>query len=205
MKTLPILAAAAAVSALCVTGASAQQMGDWRFGVGIANVNPKSDNGTLTPGAVTVDDNTQISFTAAYFFRDNLGIELLAATPFEHDISIAGLGGIGSTKHLPPTLSLVYYFPTAGTVTPFVGAGINYTTFFDEEASGAIAGQDLSIDDSFGFALQAGVEFALTDRSALRLDARYIDIEADVSLDGANIGTVEIDPVVLGVSYIMNF
>ena len=54
--------------------------------------------------------NTRPTITGEYFLKDNLGIEVLAALPFQHDINVVGVGKVGSTKHLPPTVSLQYYF-----------------------------------------------------------------------------------------------
>lgn len=200
-RSASILAlATASFCSVLAAPAFAQSQGDWTFGVGIINVNPKSDNGTLAGAAATIDDDTQISFTAEYFIRDNIGIELLAATPFEHDINIAGVGS-ASAKQLPPTLSVNYHFPTKGKVKPFIGAGINYTTFFEEKtALGA-----LKLDDSWGFALQAGADWQVSDKGALRLNVRYMDIETDATLNGTAIGTAEIDPVTIGVSYVHRF
>jgi outer membrane protein len=196
--------AALALTAALVTlsgPAFAQSQGDWTLGLGIGNVNPKSDNGTLAGGAATVDSDTRPTITGEYFIRDNLGIELLAATPFEHEVSIAGIGTAGTVKHLPPTLSLNYHFPTNSAFKPFVGVGINYTTFFSE--SSALG--DLKVDDSWGLAVQAGLDYEINAKGAIRFNVRYINIESDVSLNGANIGTVEIDPVVIGAAYVFKF
>ncbi len=198
-RSASILALATACTVLAVP-AFAQSKGDWTFGVGVINVNPKSDNGTLAGGATTLTDDTQISLTVEYFIRDNIGIELLAATPFEHDINIAGVGS-ATAKQLPPTLSINYHFPTKGKIKPFVGAGINYTTFFEEETALGV----LELKDSWGFALQAGADWQVSDKGALRLNVRYMDIDSDAYLGGASIGTAEIDPVTIGVSYVHRF
>lgn len=186
--------------------AFAQQAGEWTFGVGAHQVNPKSDNGSVVGGTLDVEvgSNVRPTITAEYFVRDNLGIEVLASWPFEHDISIAGLGQVGSTKHLPPTVSLQYHFGE-GTVKPFVGAGINYTLFMSEDTEGALAGSELELDDSFGLALHAGIDFKVGEKGAIRIDARWIDIDTDAKLDGADIGTVNIDPLVYGAAYVFQF
>jgi outer membrane protein len=186
--------------------AFAQQAGEWTIGIGAHNVDPKSDNGSLVNGAldVEVDSDIKPTITAEYFVRDNLGIEILAAWPFEHDISIKGLGRVGSTKHLPPTISLQYHFGH-GTVKPFLGAGINYTRFGSEETSGPLAGAELELDDSFGIAAHAGIDFEVGERSMIRIDARWIDIDTDVTLNGVEIGEVNIDPIVYGAAYVIKF
>ncbi|MCO4759351.1 MAG: outer membrane beta-barrel protein, partial [Oceanospirillaceae bacterium] len=123
----------------------------------------------------------------------------LAATPFKHNITANG-AKIGDTKQLPPTLSLQYYpMDTQSALQPYVGVGVNYTTFFSEESTLG----NLKLDDSWGLAAQAGVDYAVSDNVVLNAAVWYIDIDSDASLNGADIGTVEIDPWVymVGVGY----
>ena len=210
MNTLRI--ALAATLALAATPALAQSAGSWTFGVGAHNVAPKSDNGTLTAtplGNLKMDvgSNVRPTITAEYFVRDNLGVEVLAALPFQHDISVVGVGKVGSTKHLPPTVSLQYHFGQ-GKVKPFVGVGLNYTTFFSTKSEGAIAGTNLDLSDSWGLAAHLGVDFKVGEKGAIRIDYRKIDIDTKVKLNGANLGTkntVNIDPSVYGIAYVFSF
>lgn len=199
------LAAALALAGLAMP-AFAQEAGTWTVGIGAHQVNPKSDNGSLVGGTLDVEvgSNVRPTITAEYFIRDNLGIEVLASWPFEHDIDINGLGNVGSTKHLPPTISIQYHFGE-GKVRPFLGAGVNYTYFFSEDTTGALAGNDLELDSSFGLAAHAGLDFKVGDKGSVRVDARWIDIDTDVKLNGTGIGTVNIDPLVYGVAYVMEF
>ena len=184
----------------------AQSQGEWTLGFGLANVNPKSDNGTLTGGTVPVDigDNTRPSITFESFIRDNIGIEVLAATPFRHSIKSGGTE-IGTVKHLPPVVSLQYHFDATPQFKPFVGVGVNFTGFWDGTARGPLAGNDLRVKNSWGLAAHLGADWWINERAAIRGDVRWIDINSDVELNGANIGEVEIDPVVVGVSYVMKF
>ncbi|MEX0309914.1 MAG: OmpW family protein [Tateyamaria sp.] len=198
--TLFVTTAFVAVATLA-TGALAQNQGDWTFGVGVGAVLPKSDNGILNGAEADIDDGFALTLTGEYFFRDNWGIELLAATPFSHDISLAGVGFAGSVEHLPPTLSINYHVPTDANWKPYFGIGVNYTTFFDEESPLG----NLELDDSWGVSVQAGIDFALSDREAFRTNIRWIDIDSDVTLNGAHIGTAEIDPVVVSFAYVRQF
>ena len=63
----------------------------------------------------------------------------LGCTTLEHDIEGAGGldgSGLGTTKHLPPTLFAQYMIPCCGErVQPFVSLGVNYTIFFEEAGS----------------------------------------------------------------------
>ena len=192
----------AALSALALSTpmALAQSAGDITVGIGVGTVDPTSGNGTLAGQPTDVDSGTAVVFTAEYFIKDNLGIELLAATPFNHSATISGVGTV-ATKQLPPTLSLNYHFANDSKWTPYVGVGVNYTTFFEENS----ALGNVALDDSFGLAAQVGVDYALSDKDAVRATLRYIDIDTDARLNGAPIGTANIDPLVYSFSYVRKF
>ena len=188
-----VLAAVIGLGSMFGAAAHAQEAGDWIVRVGLGNVDPKSDNGDVA----SVDSGVAAVFNATYMMTNNIGIELLAATPFEHDIKLAADGTrVGQTKHLPPTLSVQYHFDTDSAFKPYVGAGLNYTLFFDERTSGPLAGTDLELDDSFGIAAQVGTDWNISDTMFANLDVRWINIETDAELDGAPLETVEIDPIV---------
>lgn len=203
-KTLTTLTLAALLGTAAVP-ALAQSKGDFTIGIGVHSVTPDSGASQTAAGPIDVDANIRPTITGEYFIADNVGIELLAAWPFEHDINLVGTGKIGSTKHLPPTLSLQYHFANNSPVTPFIGAGINYTYFFDDTATGPLAGTSLDLSDSWGYALHAGLDYAISPKGALRADVRYIDIETDVKVGGTPIGKVKIDPWVFGVAYVHKF
>ena len=189
------------VALLLVASMSAQyaSASDWFIRVGASSVNPKSDTGKLAGLDSSMSSNTQLGLTAGYFFMPNMAVELLASTPFTHDVSLAGLGKVGETKHLPPTLSVQYYFNAEGKVSPFVGAGLNYTWTFVDKATGPLTGHQLKVGNSFGLAAQAGLRFALSNKWDIVADARWMDIDADVRLNGADIGTATVDPMVYSI------
>ncbi|MGP4787597.1 OmpW/AlkL family protein [Psychrobacter sp. 1Y11] len=202
----------AAATTLTMTSAFAVPAGTWTVAAGAHMVDPKSDNGTLADGAfsVEVDDDIRPTVSGEYFVANNVGIELLAAIPFHHDITLTDANGNkvdAKTQHLPPTLSLQYHFDDYNlpmNVKPFVGVGVNYTTFFKERIYLG-NGNDLDIDDSVGVAGHIGVDIPFTPTEAFRIDARYMDIEPDVSLNGDDIGSVDISPWVYGVAFVKSF
>lgn len=199
----------AAVAAGLSMTAMAETAGTWTVGVGAGYVDPESSNGKLLDGALSVDVDSDVrpTLTAEYFVADNVGVELLAALPFHHDIDLKDAAGNvtkAKTQHLPPTLSLQYHFDNVhANMKPFVGVGANYTTFFKERSG--IPGSKLEIKDSWGVAGHAGVDFKINETDAVRIDARYIDLEPDVKLDGDKIGKAEINPWVYGISYVQRF
>ncbi|MGP4713163.1 MULTISPECIES: OmpW/AlkL family protein [unclassified Psychrobacter] len=200
----------ATATAMMMTTAFAVPVGTWTLGAGAHGVVPKSDNGTLLNGAlsVDVDDDIRPTLTGEYFIANNVGIELLAAIPFHHDITLTDAGGNqidAKTQHLPPTLSVQYHFDNSMmpmNIKPFVGVGVNYTTFFKERIG---TGDDLELDDSVGVAGHVGVDIPFTPTESFRIDARYMDIETDVKLNGNDIGSVDIDPWVYGVAFVKQF
>lgn len=195
------------VAALIFTAvpAFAFEKGDWAVGVGVHQVNPDSNNGSLAGGALNtdVDSATNLSFTGEYFLSDQWGLEVLAALPFEHDVKLNGVE-MASVKQLPPTFSLQYHFK-GEKVRPFVGLGLNYTTFFSIKEKGPLAGNNLDLDSSWGLAAHAGLDFAVNDNQFIRVDIRKIDIDSKVKLNGSDIGTVNIDPLVYGAAYVWVF
>jgi outer membrane protein len=146
---------------------------------------------------VEVDSATNLSITAEYLFSDSLGLELLASLPFKHDITLNSADA-GDVTHLPPTLSLQYHFMPEAILSPYVGLGINFTYIFSEDSAGPIAGTDLNLKNSLGLAAHAGVDYKFSDTWFAGIDARWMDIDADVTVNGTDVGTANIDPLILG-------
>lgn len=188
--------------------------------VGTATVAPdESTSNIVVDGndlgvALDIDNNTQLGLNFAWFFADNMNVEVLAATPFKHDVNFSvadplGTGDqLGEVTHLPPTVTVNYYFnDPSSAFQPYVGVGLNYTFIFDEEftaANEAIGLADLSLDNSFGLAAQFGVDYMLNDKWFLNGSVRWIDIDSEASfnLNGTAgvVDSIEIDPLVYTVS-----
>lgn len=176
----------------------------WSFKFAASQVGPKSNNGLLA-GALESEVSSEIGFTPSieYTFSPHWVGELLLAIPFEHEVEVTG-GELSNSKvasftHLPPTVSAKYVFTPNASFTPYVGFGLNFTLVFDEETTGALEGTDLSGDNSFGLAANIGFEYRLPNsRWGISGDVRYIEIESDLTLDGADIGTLVVDPLVIG-------
>lgn len=174
--------------------ATAFDPGDWLVRVGASYVSPASDNHET----VSVGSATSATINFSYMMTDCWALELLAAYPFKHDLDLQDGTKIGSTKQLPPTLSLQYHFRPTEKLQPYLGIGVNYTTFSDEKTTGPLAGTDLNLGDSWGLAGQAGFDILLNDNVFFNLDVRYIDIDTKAKLDDVSIGKVKVDPWVVG-------
>jgi len=226
-----LLSVALVSLALAAPLAHAHEAGDIILRAGAITVNPKDDSssvkvdqgplaGANLGGKATLNSDTQLGLNFAYMITNNWGIELLAATPFEHDVKLKGTalgaanGKLGSLKHLPPTLSVVYY-PLDGksAFQPYVGAGINYTWIYDEHVSSQAQANGFSnfkASNSWGMAFQVGADYMITDNIMLNAQLRYIDIDtrATVENDAVAPGTrarvnVDVDPFIymVGLGY----
>ena len=175
--------------------AIAHETGDWLVRFGASDIEPKSDNHDV----VAVDNAWGATINFSYMVTDNWAVELLAAYPYKHDIELKDGTKVGSTKHLPPTVSLQYHFLPAAKVQPYIGIGVNYTDFFSEKTTGPLDGTDLKLGSSWGLSGEIGVDIPFNDKWFFNLDVKYIDIETKAKLDGASLGDVAIDPWVYGV------
>jgi outer membrane protein len=207
--------------------AHAHQAGDIIVRAGAITVDPQESSSDIWVGALgtdvagtkaTLDSDTQLGLNFAYMLTNNIGIELLAATPFSHNVGVKGMpggfaglnGNLGELKHLPPTLSVLYYpLDASSAFQPYVGAGINYTWFFDTKLSSEAEGKGFSgldMKDSWGLAAQVGMDYMLTDNIMLNAQVRYIDIETTgtTNFGGSKVKVdVDVDPLVymVGLGY----
>lgn len=206
----PLLSLALIIALGISAPSLAVQQGDFLVRAGVANVSPtgKSDEITgIAAGAkVEADSGTSLGLTLTYMATDNIGIGVLAAWPFSHDIkakgSIAALGKVAETDQLPPTVTLQWHFTPQSKVRPFVGAGVNYTTFFNTKTTGALTDVGLDLDSSWGLAAEAGVDVDINSDWFVSGQVWYLDIDSEATIgDGIGKYDVAIDPwvVMLGI------
>ncbi|KKO47164.1 membrane protein [Arsukibacterium ikkense] len=209
--------------------AAAPAFADFSINIGAINVAPDDSSSSLNvieqvaglpngSTALAVNSNTQLGLTFDYRIKPNWAVQLIAATPFSHDISVKGsaIDGlkVGKTKHLPPTLLAQYHFmPEHHTFDPFVGVGVNYTIFFDEQidnqlkdalqalnVTGPNDSVTLKAKNSYGLALQAGVNIKLNDTLGIHMMLSKMDIDTTgrVQVNGSTVQSVNIniDPYV---------
>ncbi|CAB3699324.1 OmpW/AlkL family protein [Paraburkholderia rhynchosiae] len=159
-------------------------------------------SGTMSALNVSVNNAIVPELDLTYMIRDYLGVELILGTS-RHQLT-SSIGALGGVNVLPPTLLLQYHFNHAGRVRPYVGAGLNYTLFYDNGLHAG--GQPVSITNhSFGPALQAGVDVQVTKSLFVNADIKKIWMHTDASLRGEALGRVSIDPVVVGLGVGMRF
>ena len=183
----------AAAIGMLVAGQVAAQESPWL--VRARAVQLDMANKDSTGLSLNVNDKTIGEVDVSYFLNKNVAAELILTLPQRQTV-YAGTAGIGNFKHLPPTLTLQYHFTDLGAYKPYVGAGLNYTKI---TGTNLTTGHTLD-DSSYGAAFQAGVDVPLTKQVSLNFDVKKVYIKTDVySSAGANVGTLKLDPTLIGV------
>lgn len=200
------MTAAHAEAAPAVTGADssgALHAGDWLVRLRAISIQPQvRSSETLDALNTGVNNATVPELDFTYMIRDDIGVELILGTS-RHQVT-SSLGDLGGVGVLPPTLLLQYHFNHAGRVRPYVGAGINYTLFYNNGLHAG--GQSISVDNhSFGPALQAGVDVQVTKKLFVNADIKKIWMKTGASMGGQSLGTLHIDPLVVGIGVGMKF
>jgi len=174
-------------------GLAQAAQGDWLMRARVINIDPDASS-----SALNLDVNSKVApeLDFSYFLTNNLALELILATR-EHDVT-SNAASVGSVSLLPPTLTLQYHFAPGGNVRPYVGAGLNYTRFYDINLGNGTLTVDKS---SFGPALQLGVDIPLNKRVFLNLDLKKIWIDTDVKAvgTGALAANLKINPLIFGI------
>lgn len=194
------LAAAASLAAPMLAQA---QNAPWL--VRVRAVNLDSANKDDTGLGLTINNKVIPEVDISYFFSPNLAAELILTYPQKHTLSASGTE-IGTLKHLPPTLTVQYHFPM-GAAKPYLGAGVNYTHFSNVNITDpTLASVGADIDrNSWGLALQAGLDYEISKNVYLNLDIKKVQIRTDVSSFGTKVGTFKVDPLLVGVGVGMRF
>ena len=176
--------------------------GDWIVRVRATYL--KSANKDDTGLKLSINDKTLPELDITRFFTPNLAAELVLTYPQRQTLSAGGTP-IGSLKHLPPTLTLQYHVTGLGALRPYAGAGVNWTHFSDVrfDAATTTALHPSIKKDSFGAALQAGLDVPVGGGWLLNADAKWVQIKTDVSSAGTKVGTFKVNPwlLSLGVGY----
>ncbi|TXJ10152.1 MAG: OmpW family protein [Acinetobacter sp.] len=174
--------------------------------VGVSVLNPTGES-DLAGGAVKDARATnEVNFTPSLDYRianTPFSVELLLAAPFDQQVKVGGLGEIAELKHLPPTITAKYHLPTFSGFTPYAGVGVTVFVPWNEDSP---LGK-LEADLAAGAAAQVGFNFQPADAKSWGVygDVRYADLKTDLKLGGADIGSLDINPLVVTLGYSFKF
>lgn len=203
------LAAAAVAAMVATTPASAgDSNGNFQAKLGVTGVLTDDstkrldlNGGTLLPGSWASTNDTVIpSLTLTYYLNKNVALELFCCFDKVHvsgEGGIAGFGDIASTWIFPPILTAQYHFDGMGAFRPYVGVGVEYIHYFDSKAEGGLTGEKVHFSDSWGFALQGGVDYDLGNGLSLGLDVKKVWEDTKIHWTGAAdvVAKHDIDPL----------
>ena len=179
--------------------------GKWLIGLKVLNLDPDVESATSIGGEATVDDDTVPELDIRYFITDNIAIEAILGTT-EHNVAAVGtaLGNVnlGTVKVLPPTFTLQYHFNSESRFLPYIGAGINYTFFYDDNPGDAVG---VSYKDDFGFALNIGFDYVINENNYFNIDIKKYTLSTDTVIDAGAAGiataSVDLDPLAISIGY----
>ena len=170
--------------------------------VRVRAVNVEFDNkGAAGTAGVWAKDKTIPEVDISYFFTKNIAAELVLTYPQKVDVYL-GSANLGHLNVLPPSLLLQYHFTNFGQVKPYVGAGINYTTF---GRHAQLAGPSSVDKSSLGYVAQVGVDYMIDKHWGVNLDVKYVNIDTNVVSGGSNLGELKLNPVTAGVGVTYKF
>ncbi|MFN3889799.1 MAG: OmpW/AlkL family protein [Beijerinckiaceae bacterium] len=186
----------------------------WMIRLRVIGVLPDGDSKVSVGGAPYVNglkiSNAVVpELDITYFFTKNIAVEAiccLAPHSIKGSKALAGVGEIGDTLLFPPTVMLQYHFTNFGAFKPYVGVGVNWTHYFNNDAKGLF--NSLKIDDSFGVAAQIGFDYMINRNWGINFDVKRILMRPDatVRLGAVPItAKVHIDPWIVGAGIVYRF
>lgn len=169
----------------------------WIARIGVHPVNPKPNNHP----DFTVDNAAGASLGATYLFSKHWAVELFSAFPNAHDLRDADGARSGRFSMIPSSATLQYHITdSTGRFRVYAGAGVAYARISSEVTTASLGGQVLSLRDSSGLTAAVGLDMDLGSKWFANLDARWMDIDSSVHLGGVPRDTLEIDPLMFGLS-----
>ncbi|MBS0279919.1 MAG: OmpW family protein [Proteobacteria bacterium] len=152
-------------------------------------------NGVNIGGTTKVTDSAVPEADLTYFLTPNIAVEAIAAVT-KHSVSNSVAGPVGSVWLLPPTVTAQYHFDPNGAIRPYVGAGINYTVFFDARS----ALPNISFANNVGWALQAGADIPMGDGPYfLNVDVKKLFLSTTIKAAGGAVrASATLDPWLVG-------
>jgi len=201
MYKTTLIALATAATLGTALPAAAQDTGNWIVRARLVHLDSANKDGTGLGLSINNKWLPEVDFT--YFLSPNLAAELILTVPQKQTVHSSVLNAnAGTFKHLPPTLTLQYHVTGLGAFRPYVGAGVNYTRLMSVklDAASTALGADVDLKrNSFGLALQAGVDVPLGGGWLLNADVKKVQIGTKVTANGTSVGKFKVDPLLFGI------
>ena len=173
---------------------AAAQKGTWSMGFNLisASTNAETEPGQQTDSSVTIGDGYAIGFEGTYGLTRTVAVELSLSTG-ERDLGTTGgaLDGVGAGSFwvMPATVTAKWMIPMYGHFSPYVGGGVTYPFSHSYERTDALSTlgiYEVEIKGRAGLALQAGVDYDVTERWYCTIDLKYLDLSGELELRRSN-------------------
>ncbi|WPG39394.1 OmpW family outer membrane protein [Variovorax sp. EBFNA2] len=208
-KLAPVCIAALLAATTALPAAAQETQGNWLVRARAVYLKPANHSApvadlSIPADAITINSKTIPELDVTYFFTPNIAAELVLTVPQKQTVTVqqSALGGpvdIGTFKHLPPSLMLQYHFMPTAKIRPYIGAGLNYTRLSSVNLQVPTVGSLQLQNESFGFAMGAGVDIEVAKNTYLNLDVKKLRIRSAVNMNGVQLSTVKVDPWLFGV------
>ncbi|QFZ86989.1 outer membrane beta-barrel protein [Variovorax paradoxus] len=208
-KLAPVCIAALLAATTALPATAQETQGNWLVRARAVYLKPANHSApvadlSIPADAITINSKTIPELDITYFFTPNIAAELVLTVPQKQTVTVqqSALGGpvdIGTFKHLPPSLMLQYHFMPTAKIRPYVGAGLNYTRLSSVNLQVPTVGRLQLQNESFGFAMGAGVDIEVAKNTYLNLDVKKLRIRSAVNMNGVQLSTVKVDPWLFGV------
>jgi outer membrane protein len=208
------MASAAVFSLLGVSlgGPVLAETGDFYVRAGASAMDPDTRSesfSTIPRSGVRLDSDVTLGGALGWFVTDSVALEISSSLPYSPDLEgnralkDLGIGNLGDVKYVPTYVTVNWFIEDTSAVTPYLGAGVAFNKFYDENARPP--GLDVNLESTFTPTFLAGVEMDFGVPVLVHFDVRYTLLDTDATFSGAIDETVEmeIDPVVfsLGLGY----
>ena len=213
----------AVAAMLTAGGVCAQTAGTWMVRAGVTQLAPSVNSSCLSapdfgdgPTGCTKSDvssDTQLSGGITYMYTDHWSVDVPLALPFKHKIigagSMAGAGDLGTVQALPVTLFLQYRFLEANAkFRPYVGLGVTYAYFFNEEGSGRLTATtnpggpptQLNVDAKFILTPQIGATLALNEKWFIDVFYTKSKLSTTTHMSTGQHMDMDLDPAAYGIA-----
>ena len=199
------VALAVASSTSAASDANIKQKGSCLVGLKALTLSPQESSESSIGGEAVVDLDRVPELDIRYFLTDSIAVETILGYT-EHSVSAVntewGDVDLGSTKMLPPTLTLQYHFNHGQRFSPYLGAGLNYTFFYDHNPGDAL---DIEYDNDFGVAFNVGFDYVLSEKNYLNLDIKKYWLSTKTTIDAGLAepvtASVDLDPIAISIGY----
>ena len=179
--------------------ASSFQKGDILLRGRIVAVVPDT-TGTIVPigGTPHVSPAVIPEIDLSYYLTDNISVEgIIGIIPHKAKAKGTSLGDrdAGWIYAFAPTLILQYHKEISEGIIPYLGMGMAYIKYFEDDKA-----DQIQYEDDFGAIIQAGIDIKVSEKWYANVDVKHVWADTVAKLNkGAATANVEFNPTIYGV------